>query len=99
MAKIIPFPARGLPWSVHERVVLAEILDTFGAGFATNSEHGTTDEGDPWTVFYEAPHGSPVAHIAKEGRTYVLVCLDQIPIPAGDLSSLLEVVRKRFVSQ
>lgn len=97
MAKIIPFPTRGLPWDPCERAVLAEILDVLGeGGCAIISEHGVTDEGDPWTVFCEARQDTPVAHVAKEGRTYILVCLDQTPIPAVDVSSLLEVVRERF---
>jgi hypothetical protein len=95
MATIIALPPRGLPWSPREWSVLTDIRCAFDEReLPTNCEHGTTDEGDPWTAFHEAQQGSLVATIAKDGRTYVFVWADQSSACALDMSNVVEVVRR-----
>ena len=94
MANLITFPARGHSWSTSERLTLLEIHGAFdGRGRSTNCEHGATDEGDLWTVFYDVQHGSVVAHVAKVGRNYALVWPDQSSVRTPDLSRFVDVVR------
>ena len=86
--------AGGGAWSLDESLRIGETSDAFRErGGATGYEHGVTDEGDPWTVFHEARNGMPVAHVARDGCTYVLIWRDRPPMRASDLSRLARAIR------
>lgn len=86
--------AGGGAWSLDDSLRIGEISDALRErGSATGYEHGVTDEGDPWTVFYEVRNGMPVAHVARDGLTYVLIWRDRPPVRASDLRSLARVIR------
>ena len=94
MTTILAFPRHGRPWSAPEREVLDQIHRAFGhQGLETKCEHGVTDEGDPWTAFFESAEGAFMAHIARIGVTYLLVLADGTSIRTTSLSRFADAVR------
>ena len=94
MANITTFPTRGRTWSTSERLTLLEIHSALRElRPPMDCEHGISDEGDPWTVFYDRNHGSILAHVAREGSTYVLVWPDRTAVRTLDLSRFVDVAR------
>ncbi len=82
------------PWRPYECRVIVAIHRAFSeCGLSTDYEHGVTDEGEPWTVFYEMRNGEAVAHVARDHRSYVLVWPDRHSVRASDLGRFVEVVR------
>ena len=85
---------QGDAWSPRESGEIARIRDALHErGLATACEHGITDEGDPWTVFYERQSSRSVAHLTRDRGTYLFVLGDRRPIRASDLGSFVKVVR------
>jgi len=65
--------ARQRGWSNQELAQLhraARILDK--NGLRLDSDHGVTDEGDPWLVFCEFYSGDVIAHFARTGSEYIV---------------------------
>jgi hypothetical protein len=93
MTTLLAFPRRGHPWSSLERKVLGQIQRALGnLGLAIKCEHGVTDEGDPWTVFYGSAEGRFVAHVARIDATYLLVLADGTSLRAATLNRLADAV-------
>ena len=64
--------ARQRGWSNQELAQLhraARILDK--NGLRLDSDHGVTDEGDPWLVFCDTDTGEVLVHFARIGGSYV----------------------------
>ena len=64
--------ARQRGWSNQELAQLhraARILDK--NGLRLDSDHGVTDEGDPWWVFCDTDTGDVLVHFARIGGQYV----------------------------
>ena len=94
MTTILAFQSRGRPWSSLEREVLDQIHRAFSdLGLETKCEHGVTDEGDPWTAFFESAEGAFMAHIARIGVTYLLVLADGTSTRATRLNRFADAVR------
>jgi hypothetical protein len=88
-------PVRPLGWSRHElthfhgaaRRLLAE-------GFSVVTDHGLSDEGDPWFVLCHAESDEIIVHFARIGGTYV-AC---VPFRSGALTGgLLPDLVDRFL--
>ena len=95
MATIISLPGRGQPWSPHERAILGQIHDALeGKRIETDCEHGITEEGDPWTVFFEAQGGEFVAHVARIGLSYLFIWADGTSVCASNLQRFVVVARR-----
>jgi hypothetical protein len=54
-------------------------------------QHGVSDDGTPWTAFYELDHGEFVVHIARHGRGYVLLWPDQTSVPLFQMEKLVQL--------
>jgi len=54
-------------------------------GRAIESEHGLTDEGDPWYVFCDAESGEVIVHFARIGENYVCC----VPFHEGALRGVM----------
>lgn len=95
MGTIISLPSRGQPWSPNERAILGQIHDALGGErIETEREHGITDEGDPWTVFFEVHEGDFVAHVARIGLTYLFIWADGTSVCASNLQRFVVVARR-----
>ena len=95
MATIVNLPSRGQPWSANEHAILGQIHDVFGSeGIGTDCEHGITDEGDPWTAFFESKNGEFVAHVARIGLAYLFIWADGTSVCAPSLQRFLVVARR-----
>jgi hypothetical protein len=85
------------PWAPYERAVLAAIQREFSAqGIKTDCEHGRAEDGTPWTVFYAVGSGHSVAHVAREGRGYILVWPDHTTVQVRDMDQLACIVRRQL---
>ena len=59
-------------WSDQEFAQLHRAAKILGKdGLRLDTDHGVTDEGDPWWVFCDADTGEIVVHFARIGGRYV----------------------------
>ena len=67
-------------------------------GLSLDTDHGTTDEGEPWFVFCHADSGDVIAHCARIGEAYV-VCAPwlKMSLQGPALVDLLECLHDGFV--
>ncbi|ABY29565.1 hypothetical protein [Methylorubrum extorquens] len=99
MSTIIPFfrpaSARQGNWSQQE---LAEFYRVeaalLRAGFSIASEHGLSDEGEPWFVFCQ-PDGDAIIHFAKIDGNYLIAsdALDR-PVRGTDFRTLIDQIAR-----
>lgn len=95
---VVNLPSRGHAWSIDERATLGQIHDALeGEGVETDCEHGMTDEGDPWTLFFTVSNEEFVAHVARIGLVYLLIWADGTSVRAPNLQRL-SIVAVRGVS-
>ena len=95
MATTTTHVARAGAWRPHEWAVIVAIHRALGEwGLSTDYEHGVTDEGEPWTVFYEMKNGESVAHVARDCRNYIFIWPDWHSVRAPDLGCFVGVVRR-----
>ncbi|MEZ0251496.1 MAG: hypothetical protein ACAH20_11140 [Methylobacteriaceae bacterium] len=97
MSTVIPFfrpaSARQGNWSQQE---LAEFYRVeaalLRAGFSIASEHGLSDEGEPWFVFCQ-PDGDAIIHFAKIDGSYLIAsdALDR-PVRGTDFRTLIDQI-------
>ena len=94
MGHVLSLSEHSGPWAPWERAVLGEMQRAFEQqGLTTDCEHGVSDDGTPWTVFYELDYGEFVAHVARHGRGYVLLWPDQTSVRVIEMEKLVQVVR------
>jgi hypothetical protein len=61
------------------------------AGFSADTDHGVTDQGDPWFVFCDAATGDVFAHFARiEGRYVACVPFRHDALSGSVLSALID---------
>ncbi|QIJ73290.1 hypothetical protein GU700_00890 [Methylobacterium sp. NI91] len=99
MSTVIPFfrpaSARQGNWSQQE---LAEFYRVeaalLRAGFSIASEHGLSDEGEPWFVFCR-PDGDAIIHFAKIDGSYLIAseALDR-PVQGTDFRTLIDQIAR-----
>ncbi|MCP1561311.1 UNVERIFIED_ORG: collagen type I/II/III/V/XI/XXIV/XXVII alpha [Methylobacterium sp. SuP10 SLI 274] len=99
MSTVIPFfrpaSARQGNWSQQE---LAEFYRVeaalLRAGFSIASEHGLSDEGEPWFVFCQ-PDGDAIIHFAKIDGNYLIAsdALDR-PVRGTDFRTLIDQIAR-----
>lgn len=99
MSTVIPFfrpaSARQGNWSQQE---LAEFYRVeaalLRAGFSIASEHGLSDEGEPWFVFCR-PDGDAIIHFAKIDGSYLIAseALDR-PVRGTDFRTLIDQIAR-----
>lgn len=99
MSTVIPFsrPASGRHgnWSQQE---LAEFYRVeaalLRAGFSIASEHGLSDEGEPWFVFCR-PDGDAIIHFARIDGSYLVAsdALDR-PVRGPDFRTLIDQIAR-----
>lgn len=98
MSAVIPFArpaARSESWSQQE---LAEFYRVEAAlvraGIGIASEHGVSDEGEPWFVFCR-PDGEAIMHFARIDGSYLIASevLDH-PVRGGDFRSLIDQIAR-----
>ncbi len=99
MSTVIPFfrpaSARQGSWSQQE---LAEFYRVeaalLRAGFSIASEHGLSDEGEPWFVFCR-PDGDAIIHFAKIDGSYLIAseALDR-PVRGTDFRTLIDQIAR-----
>lgn len=82
-------------WTGQELAALRLLMTGF-MGFSFETDHGVSDEGEPWFVFHDSDSDEVLAHFARIGGNYV-VCA---PCIKGSLSAteLRELV-KRFMER
>ena len=95
IAKLAP---GGIPWTMRELVRLTQMQRALARyGLRVECEHGTSDEGDPFTDVYAVGTGKLVVHIARIGRRYVIAWPDR---PAAtwtyDLARAIDLVSQRW---
>lgn len=99
MSTVIPFfrpaSARQGNWSQQE---LAEFYRVeaalLRAGFSIASDHGLSDEGEPWFVFCR-PDGDAIIHFAKIDGSYLIAseALDR-PVRGTDFRTLIDQIAR-----
>ncbi len=98
MSAVIPFArpaARSESWSPQE---LAEFYRVEAAlvraGIGIASEHGVSDEGEPWFVFCR-PDGDAIMHFARIDGSYLIASevLDH-PVRGGDFRALIDQIAR-----
>ena len=98
MSAVIPFlrpAARSDRWSQQE---LAEFYRVeaalLRAGIGMASEHGVTDEGEPWFVFCR-PDGDVIMHFARIDGSYLIASdvLDR-PVRGADFRALIDQIAR-----
>lgn len=99
MSTVIPFfrpaSARQGNWSQQE---LAEFYRVeaalLRAGFSIASDHGLSDEGEPWFVFCR-PDGDAIIHFAKIDGSYLIAseALDR-PVQGTDFRTLIDQIAR-----
>jgi hypothetical protein len=83
------------PWTPYERADLAAIQREFSTqGIETDCEHARAEDGTPWTAYYAVSSGHFVAHVARQGRAYILVWPDQTSVRVRDKEQLVSVVSR-----
>ena len=83
------------PWAPYERAVLGAMQREFLAlGIETDCEHGRAENGTPWTAFHIIGSGHFVAHVARQGRDYVLVWSDHTSVQVRDMQQLVSLVHR-----
>jgi hypothetical protein len=83
------------PWGPYERAVLVAIRREFSAqGIESEWEDGRAEDGTPWTAFYAVGSGHFVAHVARQGRNYILMWPDHTSVQTRDMEQLVSVVRR-----
>lgn len=89
---VVNLPSKGHAWSIDEQATLGQIHDALkGEGVETDCEHGMTDEGDPWTLFFSISNEEFVVHVARIGLAYFLVWADGTSVRAPNLQSFVTV--------
>jgi hypothetical protein len=59
-------------WSAHEMALLSRAARLLSSGgLRIETDHGLTDEGEPWLVFCNAESGDVCGHFAKMRKGYV----------------------------
>ncbi len=83
---------------MRELLRLTEIQRTLvRRGLCVESEHGTSDEGDPFTDFCELRTGKLVVHVARIDRRYVIAWPDGSSVTrTHDLSRAVDLVSERW---
>ncbi len=67
------------------------------SGLRAECQHGTTDEGDPFTDFCEVRTGKLVVHVARIDRRYVIAWPDERNVTrTHDLGRAVDLVSKRW---
>ncbi len=87
-----------IPWTKRELVRLTQIEGALvRADLSVECEHGTTDEGDPFTDFWEVRTGKLVVHVARIDRRYVIAWPDERNVTrTHDLGRAVDLVSKRW---
>ena len=94
MGHVVSFSESRRPWARWERAVLGQLQIAFEQqGLKVDCEHGVSDNGTPWTVFYGIETGDFVAHVARHGRGYVLLWPDQSSVRVAEMEKLVPIVR------
>ena len=85
------------PWTMRELVRLTQMQRALvRCGLRVDCEHGTTDEGDPFTDFCEVGTGKLVVHVARIDRRYVIAWPDGSSVTrTHDLGRAVDLVSKR----
>ena len=97
MGSVINLHAGIGPWTPYERAVLAAIQREFSAqGIETDCEHGRAEDGTPWTAYYAVSSGHFVAHVARQGRGYILMWPDHTSVQCRDMEQLSIVRRAAY---
>lgn len=87
-----------IPWTMRELVRLIQIRRALvRSGLSVQCEHGTSDEGDPFTDFCEVRTGKLVVHVARIDRRYVIAWPDVSNVTrTHDLGRVFDLVSKRW---
>ena len=96
VVRLIDMPLRQLGWTDQELAAFFLLkIRLRGHGLSFETDHGMSDEGEPWLVLHDSDTGEVFAHFARTSGSYV-VCAPRIK---GSLSGpdLYELV-KRFVN-
>lgn len=95
MGSVVNLSSNRGPWASHERAICAAIQQGFSAqGIETGCEHGRAEDGTPWTAFYAADTGHFIAHVARQGRNYILLWSDHTSVQCRDMEQLVSIVRR-----
>jgi hypothetical protein len=95
MGSVVNLHSGSGPWSPYEGAVLGAIQREFSVqGIETDCEHGRADDGTPWTAFYAVNTGHFVAHVARQGRNYILLWSDHSSVQCHDMEQLVSIVRR-----
>ena len=95
MGSVINLQADVGPWAPYERAVLVAVRREFSTqGIETDCEDGRAEDGTPWTAFYAVGSGHFVAHVARQGRNYILMWPDHTSVQTRDMEQLVSVVRR-----
>ena len=95
MGKVVNLHTDSGPWAPYERAVLGAMQREFLAlGIETDCEHGRAEDGTPWTAFYAISSGYFIAHVARQGRDYVLMWSDHTSVQVRDMQQLVSLVRR-----
>jgi hypothetical protein len=93
MGRVVNLHSDSGPWAPYESAVLSAIQREFSAqGIETDCEHGRAEDGTPWTAFYVVNSGLFVAHVARQGRNYVLMWSDHTSVQVRDMEQLVNIV-------
>jgi hypothetical protein len=100
MGKVVNLHNDSGPWAPYERAVLGDIHREFSSqGIETDCEHGRAEDGTPWTTFYAIGSEHSVAHVARQGRGYILVWPDHTSVQVCDMEQLVSIVRREAYHQ
>ena len=95
MSKVVNLHTDSGPWASYERGVLAAMQREFSAqGIETDCENGRAEDGTPWTAFYVVGSVHFVAHVARQGRDYILMWPDHTSVKVRDMGQLVSIVRR-----